>query len=532
MSESNDAKRPETAAVQEQEVEKRDIKAYFEQCSENLRNPDSPGQAYLEEQGIDVEAALQAGLGFDPAWKKNPNAIPFPALITPLGPNSYEVVGLRRATSAAPMWRQRGPFIPWNWGALEHGGVTFIVSGVLDGLAVMEEGYKSSSILGATNGPQYIKTLKAANWEPPEDAAYVLAFTKSPYDEKAAKTIGKWLRAKGAVVVDADLYGENGTRVYEAHRDDPKAFADAVKKAAEQAAKEAEEAGKTVDDAPTDVPKVWPGVYVDEERAVPNIKGLQQVPRAEKRSMRRKAFREAGDDIIRRFEESGIKAQTAIDNGLGYLPDRTQEDGPVFIMVPYGSRQVVNIPWGAPAQDGVYGRIDVPLWNQKIVRQKGIVVITRDVPDALAVIECGMNAAALVNGDPKRFLKYIARDRTKLNPLTAFVIALGAGEEDQKNADAIVTALKEKKVLAAKAPVSGESNSILEEYRKSPELVRKRLAVVQERCETALKKRKGILAKQEKAQKSKNKQGFKKNKFAKGGRGGGRPSKGKRAPQP
>lgn len=528
VTENKDVQQPAEDAVV------RDIKAYFEQCCENLRQPDSPGRAYLKDRGISVEAALHAGIGCDPEWKKSTNATPFPAMIAPLGPESYEISSIQRPVAEGPMWRQRGPFIPWNWGALEHGGVTFIVSGILDGLAVMEAGYKASAILGARNGPQYVKTLEAAGWTPPEDAAYVIAFTRSPYDEDAAKFIGGWLQASGAAVVQAtDLAGDTLQRLFEAHRDDPEAFKAAVQKTAEQAAETAKEAGHTVDAAPTDVPHEWPGVYVSEERALPRIKSMQQIPNSEKRTIRRKALREAGADVVKRFEECGIKVQTAIDSGLGYVPDRTQDDGPLFIMVPYGRRQSVNIPWGVPLKDEVYKRIQAYLWNQRVLRNKGVIVITRDVPDALAAIESGMTAAALINGNPERFIQHIADEKTKFHPLTAFVIALGAGEEDQKNADAIVQALKEKKALVAKAPVSGHSASIIEEYRKSPETVKKRFAVVKERCEAPLAKRKEILAKQKQQRKGGGKKKkFKKNNFKPRRQGGGRPPQGGgRSPQ-
>ena len=463
---------------------------YYKTCRTALKDPACPGRAFFEEINIDPRTAVQAGLGFDPDWVGFPYPEPGPAVIIPLRSQDYQAFRLHSDRNPWGIW---GMERAWNLGLMFTEGLHFITSGVFDALAIRECGWDACALLGASNDNRFLMELGERDWTPEANSAYIIAFGKNKIDKSGAERLQAELKERGASVYIANLNGD-ARRVFEAHRDDPERFAEETEKAVHEAVNALREEG-------FDVPDAWLEKRNSFSKPSLRLPG-KRLHRAEEQETEHQHLKrcqkflwEADADVQRRFEKSGIRFETGLQAGFGMDPEKSGagEDDPLCIVVPLPRKQYMQLDWGEDTETPVLPEGE-RVWPKQRFLDQGVIYITRDIADALVARENGQQTVCLLS-DAEDVVEWLDSSGWPISRKAVFVIALGSSEEDQKNADILLTAFKANKRTATRAAIRGESASLQEEYRRDPETVGKRFAVATKKCESVIAARKEAGAK-------------------------------------
>lgn len=515
---------PEAGSAMQVKRPKPPSAEYYEECRKALEDPGSPGRTFLESIGLKPETALHAGIGYDPEWTSSAAKPPEPYLIIPVRPSKYQTYNLG---SEDRRWKGYGQHRPWNIGMMFAPGVHFIASGVFDALALIEEGWPATAMLGGYNDQLFLDQLEERDWKPDPESVYIVALGSAPGETAVAEWLTEKLAEKGATVLSVDLAGESG-RVYEAHKADRDKFREQVRTAVEAAAAQAGEHGQKIPEQYLEPSGTLPPVSMARPHKVrritdaatigkPSPRFGMPISKRDYRAKTQQALQQADDALREKIEQNGISLETLVARGFGYDPDLAHADRPdvVPILLPLQGEGMAQLDWGV---EGItlHEPLEAEAWNLPAMKQKGVVFITRDLWDGLVAMENGQTTVVLTNG-AEPFLHWIDKTAKYISRGTVFVIALGGSEEDVRDADAILQKLKSANRIASRAAIRGQSDTIAEDYRENPDLVRKRFALAVKKCSTVLETR----AKQEAARKARSRKGAK-------GKGKGRPQPGGR----
>lgn len=453
---------------------------YYKACRAALKAPDSPARDFLREINIRPETAVQAGLGYDPAWVGFPYPDPGPAIIIPLRAQDYQAYRLHSDRNPWGVW---GIERAWNLGLMFTEGLHFITSGVFDALAIRECGWDACAVLGAGNDNRFLMELGERDWTPDPDSAYIIAFGHNKVDKTGAVRLAEELRQRGAAVFIADLNG-SARRVFEAHRDNPERFREETEKAVREAVESLRADGADVPDTWLEKKKSFtkPSLRLPGRRLrkAEDLKTEQQYLK-----MCQQLLWEADGNLQKRFEKSGIRYETGLAAGLGVDLEKsgTDADDPLSIIVPLPKKQHMVLEWGNAVRS--VDTTDEPVWPKQRFTDAGVIYITRDVPDALVAMENGQQAVCLF-GDVQALVDWLDAGRWPVSHKAVYVIALGSSAEDIQIADELLKAFKAHNRTATRAAIRGDSDSLQEEYRRDPEIVKKRFAVATQKCQNVL----------------------------------------------
>lgn len=462
---------------------------YYKACRTALREAGCPARAFFEEIGIDPQTAVSAGLGFDPEWIGFPYAEPGPAVIIPLRSQDYQAYRLDSDRNPWGIW---GIERAWHLGLMFTSGLHFITTGVFDALAIRECGWDACAVLGADNDNRFLAELDERGWKPEPDSAYIIAMGKYPADQEGAERLAAALRERGASVFVANLY-EGAERVYEARKNDPAGFCRRTEKAVEEAVETLRAEGVPVSES-----------WLEKKTAFPKpslrLPGRRLKKSADEKTTHqymkkcRQWLWEADPELQARFEKGGIKLETALQAGLGVDLEKSSPDpaDPLVVVVPLPKKQYMLLNWGENSRTEEVPEGEL-LWQKQNMTLRDIIYITRDVVGTLIAMECGQTAVGLL-GDGQELAQWLSSGNWHVSHDAVFVIALDGSEKDIRDADDLLKAFKAQHYTATRAAIRGEAGTLAEEYRRSPETVKKRFALATKKCMDAVAAKRRLAA--------------------------------------
>ena len=196
---------------------------YYKNCRERLTDPTAA--AYLSRRGISLDTAKAYWIGFDPTASpaKAPGATgnearPYstPRIIIPCTERFY--IGRSVDPNTPKEYEKQnspGAGDLFNGKALYDGTPEiFITEGAFDALSIIEAGGTAISLNSVSNGPAFIRRLKAH----PTEAALILCLDSDQPGRRATAQIIEGLKALGLPFIDA------GASVNGSHKDPNEAF--------------------------------------------------------------------------------------------------------------------------------------------------------------------------------------------------------------------------------------------------------------------------------------------------------------------
>lgn len=173
------------------------------------------------------------------------------------------------------------------------------------------------------------------------------------------------------------------------------------------------------------------------------------------------------------LESIGLDPELAAQAGIGFDPDWssmwTKTPGPHLVIPLWHNKyQVYNLSDGVKRPWGFFSRQRA--WNMGAMFDPGIHFITSGVFDALAVMENGWEAAAILGGyNDQLFLDKLSERQWEPRPDSAYIVALGNTNGEKEVEEWLTQQLKEKGAVVCTADISGDQLRAYEAYRENPE---------------------------------------------------------------